>query len=131
MLLDIIGLLFLYNVGHFLADYTQLSTKWMLDAKRFGQPLVPIMAHAGWHAFFVFVVSMSFRVGIVKSVALCIIQLLTHFLIDTVKGRLNAWYPALQSPANPLHWYVFGFDQFLHQVVLIITAGLAVSPWLQ
>ncbi|MEO6902401.1 MAG: hypothetical protein ABI315_04515 [Bacteroidia bacterium] len=35
---------------HFLADFTHLSTNWMLSAKRLGKPLFPILSHAAVHA---------------------------------------------------------------------------------
>ncbi len=44
----------------------------------------------------------------------------SHFLIDVLKGRLNGWFPSLQSPANKIHWIVFGADQFAHALVIII-----------
>ena len=39
---------------HWLADYTHLSTAWMLNAKRLGKPLLPIFAHALVHASLMF-----------------------------------------------------------------------------
>ncbi len=36
-------------ICHFLADYTHLSTNWMLNAKRLGKPLHPILIHAMVH----------------------------------------------------------------------------------
>jgi len=54
-------------------------------------------------------------------------QLITHFLIDVWKGRMNGWFPTLQSPANKWHWIVFGFDQFLHALVIIGMSVYAVS----
>ncbi|MCX6185983.1 MAG: hypothetical protein NTU43_03160, partial [Bacteroidetes bacterium] len=36
-------------ICHWLADYTLLSTAWMLNAKRFGKPLFPIFIHAAMH----------------------------------------------------------------------------------
>jgi hypothetical protein len=38
-------------ICHFLADYTHLSTAWMLNAKRLGTPLFPIFCHAFVHMF--------------------------------------------------------------------------------
>lgn len=109
--------LVLLNVGHWAADYTHLSTKWMLDAKRLGRPIVPIFLHSVVHGciFSIIAACINFNVAWVIFVVQCI----SHFYIDLLKGRLNLWFPALQSPANPYHWYVFGFDQLLHQVVII------------
>jgi len=105
-------------ICHFLADYTHLSTAWMLNAKRFGKPIFPIFAHAMVHTLLmgIFLGCM----GISNTILLMVFQLITHFIIDVWKGRMNGWFPALQSPANKWHWIVFGFDQLLHALVIIV-----------
>lgn len=104
---------------HWLADYTHLSTAWMLNAKRFGTPILPIFAHAAVHATLMSAVLCWF-IGVNQTLfALAAIQLLTHFIIDVWKGRMNGWFPLLQSPANKWHWVVFGLDQYLHALVII------------
>jgi len=122
-------LLMLLFLCHWIADYTHLSTSWMLSAKRFGKPLIPIFIHACVHVCLMvtaikltMIYHSDFRVDIIYQVAL--IQLLTHFIIDVWKGRMNGWFPAIQSPANKWHWIVFGFDQFLHALVIIFMASL-------
>lgn len=108
---------------HFLADYTHLSTAWMLNAKRLGKPMFPILSHAAAHAF---LMGFFLIVYYVKTIPhntwffVVTFQLLSHFLIDVWKGRMNGWFPSLQSPANKWHWVVFGADQFLHAVVIIL-----------
>ena len=107
---------------HFLADYTHLSTAWMLGAKRLGRPIIPILAHASVHAFLMMLVLWFFldhNQGYLL-LKLVLFQLLTHFTIDLWKGRMNAWFPSLQSPANKWHWIVFGADQFFHAVIIIL-----------
>lgn len=116
-----IGLLILFFVCHWMADYTHLSTNWMLSAKRFGKPLFPILCHALMHGclmglVMVFVVAQPN----IKCFHVFIFQVVTHFAIDVLKGRLNGWFPSLQNPANKFHWWVFGGDQFLHQFVIIL-----------
>lgn len=114
-------------ICHWLADYTHLSTAWMLDAKRLGTPLLPILAHAAIHAFL-----MSFSIGIIFDmqtydvVILFAFQLITHFAIDVWKGKMNNWFPQLQSPTNKWHWVVFGFDQLLHALVIIFMSLYAI-----
>ncbi len=114
-------LLILLNVCHFLGDYSHLSTTWMLSAKRLGKPVLPIAAHSLIHTsmFFgcVFVLY-----GIEKAWIAAAVQFPTHLIIDLMKGKMNAWFIQLQDPSNKFHWYMFGFDQFLHQSVIIITA---------
>lgn len=103
---------------HFLADYTWLSTSWMLKAKGLGRPLLPIFAHALTHgalmriALWVLVPEGDWSLVIA-------LQIGSHFLIDVWKGRMNGWFPALQNPANKLHWVMFGLDQFMHAAVIV------------
>jgi hypothetical protein len=111
-------------ICHFLADYTHLSTNWMLNAKRLGKPFYPIFTHAFIHASLMLAVLSLFGIIGFKLLILFLIQLITHFLIDVWKGRMNGWFPELQSPANKWHWVVFGFDQFLHALVIIIMVSL-------
>ncbi len=108
---------------HWLADFTWLSTTWMLNAKRLGKPLFPIFAHAAVHAWIMFLALLLMGYKDPKMIfTLYIIQLATHFVIDVWKGRMNGWFPALQNPANKWHWVVFGFDQFLHALVILLMA---------
>ena len=114
-------------ICHFLADYTHLSTAWMLNAKRLGKPLFPIFSHAGLHTILMFLFLSFFTNDLGLVFKLSAFQLITHFLIDVWKGRMNGWFPALQSPANKWHWIVFGFDQLLHALVIIAMSIYAVS----
>ena len=109
-----------------MADYTHLSTSWMLNAKRLGTPLYPIFTHAFIHACFMLIVlSIAFGIQGWLLAALFLFQLITHFAIDVLKGRMNGWFPSLQSPVNKWHWIVFGADQYLHAVVIIIMSHFA------
>ncbi len=116
----LIGLFFC----HFLADYTHLSNAWMLNAKRLGKPLIPIFTHAMVHTLLMGIFLGC--LGVQNAILLMAFQLLSHFLIDVWKGRMNGWFPALQSPANKWHWVIFGFDQFLHALVIILMAYLVI-----
>ena len=112
-------------ICHFLADYTHLSTNWMLSAKRLGTPLFPIAAHAFIHALLMFLVMVIIidNENPLLIISLTLFQFATHFGIDVLKGKMNYWFPSLQNPANKLHWYMFGFDQLLHAIVIIIMAS--------
>lgn len=114
-------------ICHWLADYTHLSNAWMLDAKRLGKPLYPIFTHAFIHASLMLVfLALGFGLSGLKLAALFGFQLGTHFLIDVWKGRMNGWFPSLQSPANKWHWIVFGFDQLLHALVIVAMSLFAI-----
>ena len=113
-------ILILLNVAHFIGDYTHASTPTMLKAKRYGVPLGPIIAHAGVHATLFFFVVWMYN-DIWCAVAAGVVQLVSHAIIDTTKGRLTALFLEFENPANKRHWYLFGADQFLHQIVIIVT----------
>ncbi len=113
-----IGLLALLFVCHFLADFTPLSTAWMLKAKQFGKPLLPIASHAAVHACLMGVVLLFF-VSPEKALMLAVIQLLAHFCIDTWKGRMSIWFPSLQDATQKEYWMLLGFDQLLHQATIL------------
>lgn len=113
-------------ICHFLADYTHLSTDWMLNAKRLGKPLYPIFTHAFIHASLMLVLlALVFGFSGFKLALLFLFQLITHFLIDVWRGKMNSWFPELQSPENKWHWIIFGLDQLLHALVIIKMADYA------
>lgn len=110
---------------HWLGDYTHLSTTTMLKAKRMGRPFPPIFCHACVHAGLMGAMLLLFGIGWPLSGCLCALQMTSHFAIDVWKGRMNVWFPVLQSPTNQWHWCVFGFDQLLHVSVIILMVAQA------
>lgn len=111
---------------HFLADFTPLSNSWMLKAKQKGTPLFPILTHALIHAvLMVIFLFLILKFDLYKLVVLFNIQLFTHFFIDVLKGRINEWFPVLQSSENKWHWIIFGLDQYCHALVIIAMSHYA------
>ena len=115
--------LIVLNFCHWLGDYTHLSTAWMLSAKRMGKPFLPILMHAGVHTLLFFTAIFILH-GSEAALIAALIQLPTHFLIDVWKGRMNGWFPKLQDISNKFHWWIFGIDQMLHHLVIILTTYL-------
>jgi hypothetical protein len=114
-------------ICHFLADYTHLSTAWMLNAKRHGTPLFPILAHASMHSLLMGLFLLFFtNLTQFYIIELTAFQLITHFLIDVWKCKMNSWFPSLQSPANKWHWIIFGLDQLFHALVIVKMADYAI-----
>lgn len=116
MLIALIAL----NVCHWAADFTHLSTDWMLNAKRYGKPLYPIFIHALVHAL-LFFTAVWILYDLDKAIFAGGFQLITHFMIDLIKGRLSFWFRRLEDPSNKYHWWVFGADQFMHHLVIVLT----------
>jgi len=126
--------LFIIFIGlffcHYLADYTWLSTSYMLNAKRFGTPLFPIFCHAMMQTCLmgIFLFIMSFIIPLSSAIVfdMLIFQLMTHFVFDTLKGKLTFKFKALQDISNKWYWVTMGGDQFLHNIVIVIMALLLV-----
>lgn len=120
-----LALLTLLLVCHWIGDFTHASRPWMLAAKSKGAPLLPTLAHAAVHAVLVGIVC-AVVVSPVSGAIAFWIQLLWHFVIDVTKGRINVHFAAVKDPTKYPHWYLFGADQFAHQLVLIITVILII-----
>ena len=116
---------------HFLADYSHLTRPWMLAAKAKGTPVWPIFLHACVHTLLMSWVLITYKfimalsnggqeVLIGPALAL---QLISHTLIDVCKGRLNI-FETIRTPTSQWHWIVFGADQLLHQLVIIVMVYL-------
>jgi hypothetical protein len=62
----------------------------MASAKFLGKPLYPIFCHALIHASLMIIVLLcTLNIEITTILYLFIFQLITHFLIDVLKGRMN------------------------------------------
>ena len=90
----------------------------MLKAKAIGKPFFLIFIHACIHGTLMCIVLLFFAPFKIV-LLLTSFQILTHFCIDVLKGKLNVWFPALADAKNPFHWYVFGLDQMAHQTVIV------------
>lgn len=112
------------NFCHFLADYTPLSTSEMLAAKRFGKPIFPIFKHGFVHAGIMgmplWVIGVFGLFTADKFILVFLLQLISHTIIDTLKGRFAKWIPITADNTQKWYWIVMGFDQFLHQSVIAL-----------
>ena len=118
-------LIFLLLICHYLCDFTPLSNSWMLKAKQFGKPFFPILIHAFMHASFMLIVLLFF-IDPILALKLAAFQWTTHFLIDVWKGRMNNWFPILQDNTKKYYWIIFGFDQLLHQSVILLMVNFII-----
>lgn len=114
---------------HWLADYTHLSTAWMLNAKRLGKPLFPIFTHAMVHSVLMGIALWLLGINNELITRLMLFQLITHFAIDVWKGRMNGWFPSLANPTNKGHWWIFGIDQYFHAIVIIFMVHFIVGGY--
>lgn len=106
-------------VCHYMADYC-LTTPSMIRAKADGRRLWPIMFHASIHAGLVGLCMLLWEVSWRLLSLLVLLEFVSHFLIDTAKGRLTARYPVLADMQRKPYWMLYGFDQLLHLLVIVL-----------
>lgn len=127
MTLQVVVLLSFLFVGHFLGDFTFLSTPRMQEAKRTGRPVGPIALHALVHAVLVAIaVGAIVRPQPMLLLGAVAIEFWTHLGVDWLRGRLTARHPAVGDPEENAFWTVLGLDQLAHALVLVGIAYLVV-----
>lgn len=104
---------------HYLADFC-LTSPAMIQAKADGRNPWPILLHAGIHAGLVSICLLFWQTPWKTLLLLVLLELVSHFLIDTAKGRLTARFPALADMQQKPYWMLYGLDQLLHLMVLVL-----------
>lgn len=112
-------ILILLFLGHYLGDFTHLSTNKMLESKDAARNILWIFAHAAVHAFFSSLVAFAFTLDLSTFFAVFMFVLVGHSVIDMLKSIICTSYPMFKDVKNRAYWYVFGADQFLHACNLI------------
>ena len=105
-------------ICHYLADFC-LTSPTMIRAKADGRRLWPIAWHAAIHALLMGVCLLIAGTDIIRTMMLMGFELITHFAIDTLKGRLTARFTVLADQLQKPYWMVYGFDQLLHLLVIV------------
>jgi hypothetical protein len=105
-------------VSHYLADFC-LTLPVMIRAKADGRRLWPIALHAAVHAALMGLCLMVYGMSVRLLMALMALELVTHFAIDVAKARLSARFPFWSDIRQKPYWMLYGFDQLLHQMVVI------------
>ncbi len=105
---------------HFVADFL-LQTKWMARAK--GHPdgwIAPLVAHATCHAGLTLLITLAVAPPLWW---LAVVDLIVHFSVDRAKASVSSWSGL--KPEQARYWWLFGFDQMLHQLTdIVIVAAL-------
>ena len=114
----IVLLLIALLVCHYLADFC-LTLLSMIRAKADGRRVGPILGHAAVHAVLMGFCMLVYGVSWRMLLMLMEVELVSHFLIDTGKGRLSAHYPLLTDQGKKPYWMLYGLDQLLHQLVVV------------
>lgn len=113
-----LALLIVLIASHYLADF-QLTTAEMIAAKTHGEPLMPILNHAAIHATLIILCLLAFSQPWLQVWILGFTELITHFMIDLLKGRLTKRYTILADNSKKPFWQLYGIDQMLHLLVIV------------
>ena len=113
-------------ICHYLADFC-LTWAALILSKADGRSIRPILMHAGVHAVLMGGCLLVYGVGARQFLVLTLFELITHFLIDTVKAHVSVRFPLLADIKQKAYWVLFGLDQLLHQSVVIAIWYVAVS----
>ena len=104
---------------HYLADFC-LTLPVMIRAKSDGRKLWPIVLHASIHAVLMGLCLLIYGVEWQMLLFLMMIELVSHFVIDVSKTRVSIRFPFLSDNRHKPYWMLYGLDQLLHQMVVIV-----------
>ena len=106
-------------ICHYLADFCFTSPS-MIKAKADGRNPWPILLHAGIHAGLIGICLLLWGISWKLLLILILFELASHFLFDIAKGRLTAHYSVLADMRKKSYWMLYGFDQLLHLLVIVM-----------
>jgi len=112
-------ILICFQISHFIFDFV-FRTNSMIEAKKFSKPIFPIIEHAILHAFSFYLIGSMFKFPFEINFTIYLIEFVSHFLIDYFKGFINRFNSITNDVSKSMFWTLFGFDQFLHQIIIII-----------
>lgn len=112
-------LLIVLLICHYLADFC-LTWPALIRSKSDGRNVWPILLHATVHAVLMGVCLMAFGVNLELALWLMLLELVTHFVIDFGKAAVSVKIPLLADVKQKPYWVLFGLDQLLHQLVVVV-----------
>jgi len=122
-IIDLIVLILIFQVKHFLADYL-LQGKYMLGKFKENGWELPLLAHSGVHMGLTYII-LAHYLPWQYALGLATADLCIHFLIDRVKVLASAKY---DSKVDKEFWWWLGADQMAHHVthyaIVFITFSL-------
>lgn len=123
----VLAALAVLQIKHFVCDFMIQTPYQFLNKGIYGHP--GGLLHAGLHALLTTTVFFLLTPPLVLGIAIVIVEFVLHYHIDWLKEltfKRRKWvFPQAEF------WWVFGFDQFLHQftylgIVAVLAATLGV-----
>lgn len=112
-------LLIVLLICHYLADFC-LTWLALIRSKADGRNVWPILLHAVLHAVLMGACLLVFGVNVELSLWLMLLEVVTHFVIDFGKAAVSVKVPLLADVKQKAYWVLFGLDQLLHQLVVVV-----------
>ena len=120
--LDLLILIFIFQIKHFVADYL-LQGKYMLGKfKSVGWEL-PLTAHVAVHMAMTFCI-LIWYLPIEFALVLSMMDMSIHFLIDRAKVVLSRGY---DSSKDKEFWWLLGLDQMAHHFTHYLIAFVVIT----
>lgn len=111
-------------ICHYLADFC-ITSQTMIRAKADGRNPWPIAFHATIHAVLIGLCLLVYYVDWKLLLVLMMIELVSHFVIDVLKAQISIRFPYLSDNRHKPYWVLYGLDQLLHQMVVVVIWYLA------
>jgi len=124
---DGVILLIALLVCHYLADFC-LTMPRMIRAKADGKELWPIALHAAIHAVLMGLCLLVYGAEWWLLLVLMMVELCSHFAIDVLKAQISIRFPYWSDNWRKPYWMLYGFDQLLHQMVVVVLWYIVVGP---
>lgn len=106
-------------ICHYLADFC-LTWPELIRVKADGKDQWPIVLHATIHALLMGFCLLVYGIEWQLLLLLVLLELLSHFIIDTTKARLSIRFPYWTDMRRKPYWMLYGLDQLLHQLVIVL-----------
>lgn len=111
----VIVLLLLFQLKHFLADYTIQMSYNSFFMRKFDNDrwIFPLACHSVSHACFTFLISMMFTTWTLSLLLACF-DFIVHFTMDRIKASPNMMGKYKMDDVR--YWNALGVDQMVHHL---------------
>ena len=112
MTLELLMLLVLFQLKHFICDYP-LQNAYMLGKMKTTGWVKPLASHSAVHAGFTGVICLVFAPNLVLFLTLA--DFILHFVVDRLKASPNIG--GRFKPEQQYFWWALGLDQMAHHII--------------
>lgn len=115
MTLELLMLLVLFQLKHFICDYP-LQNAYMLGKMKTTGWIKPLAAHSTVHAWFTFLIILLIQPNnVLMYLLIPAADFILHFVVDRLKASPNIG--GRFKPEQPYFWWALGIDQMAHHII--------------